>query len=196
MPRFTESRTRCGFSSMRPPSIVIDAQHEAVGVLALFAQLDKAGDGHARSRKAQHRMGRSSAVFTRRDGKANRPIARQRRAPRRRQRDAGAAAPRRSRRRPPAPIAAHQARFTLRREVKDDAERHRRPRATATAARRRLLAAAHWRTRAGTANSERGQRAQCRPRPRARAADRPGRGARCPAVLYLAVVCHCAPPAR
>ena len=34
----------------------VDAQHEAVGVLALFAQLDKARDGHARGRIVQHRV--------------------------------------------------------------------------------------------------------------------------------------------
>jgi len=34
----------------------IDAQHEAVGVPALLAQFDKAGDGHAGRRKVQHRM--------------------------------------------------------------------------------------------------------------------------------------------
>jgi hypothetical protein len=36
---------------------VIDAQHEAVGVLALFAQLDIAADGHAGGRITQYRMG-------------------------------------------------------------------------------------------------------------------------------------------
>ena len=34
----------------------VDAQHEAVGVLALLAQLDKARNRHARCRIAQHRM--------------------------------------------------------------------------------------------------------------------------------------------
>jgi hypothetical protein len=35
----------------------IDAQHEAIGMLALLAQFDKAGDRHAGCGKAQHRMG-------------------------------------------------------------------------------------------------------------------------------------------
>ena len=34
----------------------VDAQHEAIGVLAFFAQLDKARDRHPRNRIVQHRM--------------------------------------------------------------------------------------------------------------------------------------------
>ena len=47
----------------------VDAQHEAVGVLALLAQFDKARDGHARCRIVQHRMS-DHGGFHRGGGKA------------------------------------------------------------------------------------------------------------------------------
>jgi hypothetical protein len=69
MPRFTESRTRCGFYVHAVALDMVDTQHETVGVLALLSQLDEAADGHARSREAQHRM-RDERGPHRRDGKA------------------------------------------------------------------------------------------------------------------------------
>src|SRR4029077_2960797 len=48
---------------------MVDAPHKAVGVLALFAQLDKPRDGHARSWVMQHRV-RDHGGFHRGGGKA------------------------------------------------------------------------------------------------------------------------------
>jgi hypothetical protein len=98
---------------------ILDAQHEAVGFLAFFAQFDEAGDRHARRRKAQHWM-RHERSLRCRDRKANRHRAHAKRhyepnvmpaesySP-------GNASNRKSNRRP-------ACRLALRREVENDAE--------------------------------------------------------------------------
>ena len=49
MPRLTESRTRSRLVLDAVAVDPLDADHHAIGMLALLAQFDKAGDGHAGS---------------------------------------------------------------------------------------------------------------------------------------------------
>ena len=131
---------------------------KAVGVLAFLAQLDKARDASRPRPGSAAPDERCSAVLTVATAKPaampDRPSAitngRQR---------AGASTTAPARRRRRAKAAAHQRGFALRGEVEDDAERHRRPQATATAARRATSSTAHSRTRAGTAKPAPGHRA-------------------------------------
>ncbi len=97
----------------------IDAQHEAVGVLALFTQFDKARDGHARGRIMQHRV-LDHGGFHRRGGKAggdgeNKKADDQSGQMSAQQYRAGRADRGKRRRRPPC-------RLTLRGEIDDDAK--------------------------------------------------------------------------
>ena len=132
----------------------LDAQHEAIGLLALVAQFDKARDRHAVGGKAQNRM-LDQRGFERRHGKAgadgekserenegHRPVAQQH-SGRRRNGKGGQG-------RPPG-------RLMLRGEIKNDAgaEGDREPRQQSRPA--PISAAAHARMRAGTANSACGQ---------------------------------------
>jgi hypothetical protein len=128
---------------------MIDAQHKAVGVLALLVQLDIAADSHAGGRIAQHRVcdergldGRHGEADGHR-GKAERDDEGDDVPPQ--QHRAGRADDRQANRRP-------QARLTLRREVEHDAGTigDREP------GQQPISAAAHSRTRAGTASSKPG----------------------------------------
>ena len=186
-----------GLHTETPAVDTVDAQHEAVGVLAFFAQLDKARDGDAGRGETQHRMIDASGL----DGGDRKARRNSENAERYHKADMSASQHdgarrtnrRQRQRRPPG-------RLTLGREVDNDAktvgDREPRQQPSRGDFLQRPVADA---CRNGEVEARPGRTPRCAPRRaprRTHAADRPGFFAcRCTAFGF-AVLIHCAGPAR